>query len=101
MSNRAKKTGPRPNQKPSRAEVGQAFQQAYNDIQNLRVALAWVTDLVIEKGLFTAEELNTFFVARREAAMKAQAEAAAPAQQTLAAAQQEKLAEAPTVVLTD
>jgi hypothetical protein len=71
-------------------EVSAAFNQAYNDIQQLRVALAWVTDLIIEKGLFTGPELQTFFEAR-----KAQAEAA------MKAAQAQTAEAAPSVIITD
>jgi hypothetical protein len=71
MSNHAKKTGSRPNQKPSRQEVAQGFMNVANDLNELRVALAWTVDLLIAKKLFTGEELQAFFNARKVQAQEA------------------------------
>jgi len=79
MSNRAKKQGFRPNQKPSRQEVATGFNRVAQDLNELRVALGWTVDLLIAKKIFTQEELVAFFEAKKketEEAMKAAQQAA-------------------------
>lgn len=65
-----------PKGKVTRDEVGRAFQQAANDINQTRVVLTWLADFLLEKGVFTQEELNAFF-------SKRQAEATAATQAAL------------------
>lgn len=61
MSNKGKKKGPRPSQVVRRGEVAAPFQNVANDIGNLRLAQAWIADLLIEKGIFTLDELKAYF----------------------------------------
>lgn len=73
MSNKAKKVkNPRPNEKPSRSEVQAAFQAVSNDIQQLRLITSFAFDLVVEKGVFTNEELAAFLTKKVAALQAAQ-----------------------------
>jgi hypothetical protein len=60
MSNKAKKSSI-DRQKVTQAQARQAFTELGNDIGQVRVALSWITDLIIEKGLFTQDELTAQF----------------------------------------
>ena len=73
MSNRAKKfKNPRPNEKPSRAEVQAAFVAVDEAINKTRVILSWVSDLLVEKGVFTLEELSEFLTRKQAEIQEAQ-----------------------------
>ena len=85
MSNSAKKKSI-DKQKVTQAQAREAFTELGNDIGKVRVALSWITDLIIAKGLFTQEELTAHF-------MKQNAEATAAMQ--AAVAQQQSPAEIP------
>jgi uncharacterized protein YcaQ len=77
MSNRFKKSGPRPNSKPRRAEVDAAFQHLRGEIESAKIAFAWTIDLLIAKGVITEQELKDFFdqkKAETEALMHAEAQ---------------------------
>src|ERR1043166_9334238 len=76
MSNRLKKSGPRPNSKPRRAEVEAVFQHLRSEIESAKIAFAWTIDLLIDKGIFTEQDLKDFFEQKRaqtEALMRAAA----------------------------
>src|SRR5258708_6589884 len=76
MSNKAKKSST-DRQKVTVAQAREAFVKLGNDIGQIRVAMSWITDLIIAKGLFTQEDLTAFF-------QKQNAEATAAMQKELA-----------------
>lgn len=77
MSNKAKKSS-NDRQKITVAQAREAFQQLGNDIGQVRVAMSWITDLIIAKGLFTQEELTAYFVKQNAEAIAAMQAAMTP-----------------------
>lgn len=77
MSNKAKKAST-DRQKVTVAQAREAFSSLGNDIGQVRVAMSWITDLIIEKNLFTQEELTAFFQKKNAEATAAMQAAMTP-----------------------
>lgn len=77
MSNKAKKKSV-DRSKVTQAQAREAFTELGNDIGQVRVALSWITDLIIEKKIFTQEELTVHFAKKNQEAIEAMQEAATP-----------------------
>lgn len=55
-----------PQSKPSREEVQVNLENLANQILNLSCCLAWTADLLVDKGVFTQEELKAQLDKKRE-----------------------------------